>query len=161
MWGIRNCAAGNKESPAGAGQTSASEAFHVLRIFFYAFLEFIRQNLNPAFPKCLRKRRKFFAWDCNFSYERRRILIFTVTTYGLIKFYMLKAFFEIFKCCLGVILTSIKYCRVQIEPSYMAVCNTAPPITENRFIPRSVRTISSVRRKQNPRCGRCICRSRC
>lgn len=70
----------------------------------------------------------------NNSYERRRILIFTGTTYGLIKFYMLKAFFEIFKCCLGVILTSIKYCRVQIEPSYMAVCNTAPPITENRFI---------------------------
>ena len=61
-------------------------------------------------------------------------MIFTGTTYGLIKFYMLKAFFEIFKCCLGVILTSIKYCRVQIEPSYMAVCNTAPPITENRFI---------------------------
>ena len=27
--------------------------------------------------------------------------------------------------------------------------------------PRSARTISSARRKQNPRCGRCICRSRC
>ena len=30
---------------------------------------------------------------------------------------MVKAFFDIYKCCLGVILTSIKYCRVQIEPS--------------------------------------------
>ena len=80
MQTIRICAAGNKGSPAGAGQTSANEAFRILRIFFYAFLEFIRQNLNPAFPKGLRKRRKVFAWDCHLSYERRRILIFTGTT---------------------------------------------------------------------------------
>lgn len=32
---------------------------------------------------------------------------------------MVKAFFEIYKCCFGVILTSIKYCRVQIEPFYI------------------------------------------
>lgn len=46
-------------------------------------------------------------------------MIFTGTTYGLIKFYIVKTFFEIYKCCLGVILTSIKYCRVQTEPSYI------------------------------------------
>ncbi len=46
-------------------------------------------------------------------------MIFTGTTYRLIKFYMVKAFFEIYKCCFGVILTSNKYCRVQIEPFYI------------------------------------------
>ena len=48
--------------------------------------------------------------------------------------YMVKAPSEIYKRFLDMILTGFKYCRVQVQPSYMAVRSSAPSVTENRFI---------------------------